>query len=108
MSLITVSDIIINIKVMVFIEKGDIMMKCKLGWICAGIGAVSAMVASSIYFYKRDHKKREAEKDTENKTLFLESTSNKAEDALMKAELADEYQVKTLKSEFQKVYLNQG
>ena len=35
MSLITVSDIIINIKVMVFIEKGDIMMKCKLGWICA-------------------------------------------------------------------------
>ncbi|GFP04134.1 hypothetical protein E0703_08345 [Lactobacillus helveticus] len=39
------------------------MMKCKLGWICAGIGAVSAMVASSIYFYKKDKEKREAEKN---------------------------------------------
>ncbi len=108
MSLITVSDIIINIKVMVFIEKGDIMMKCKLGWICAGIGAISAMVASSIYFYKRDHKRREAEKDTENKTLFLESTPNKAKDELMKAELADEDQVKSQETEFPKVSLNDG
>lgn len=108
MSLITVSDIIINIKVKVFIEKGDIMMKRKLGWIFAGIGAVSAMVASSIYFYKRDHKKREAEKDTENKTLFLESTPNKAKDELMKAELADEDQVKSQETEFPKVSLNDG
>ncbi|CDI65192.1 Putative uncharacterized protein [Lactobacillus helveticus CIRM-BIA 101] len=50
------------------------MMKCKLGWICAGIGAVSAMVASSIYFYKKDKEKREAEKNFNTHTLFLENT----------------------------------
>lgn len=82
------------------------MMKCKLGWICAGIGAVSAMVASSIYFYKKDKEKREAEKNFNTHTLFLENTPNNAKDELMKSELAEGDQVKSQESEFPRVSLD--
>ena len=46
------------------------------------------MVASSIYFYKKDKEKREAEKNFNTHTLFLENTPNNAKDELMKSELA--------------------
>ena len=72
------------------------------------IGSNGNLTGYSAGIDKRDHKKREAEKDTENKTLFLESTPNKAKDELMKAELADEDQVKSQETEFPKVSLNDG
>lgn len=33
-------------------------MKHKFGWITTGIGMISAMVVSSIYFYKTDQEKK--------------------------------------------------
>ena len=79
-------------------------MKHKFVWITAGIGMISAMVVSSIYFYKRDQEKRGTDKT--NPTKLLANMTDYTKSKLFQTNLAKNDQIKTNGDKFPKITLN--